>query len=383
MLYVEESPQAGAFFIGQKKELYMATAQNARVNNLGLEKILPKVVDTVNKSSWILNRKFSRPTPWNGRHIQQAITTTTSSQGTSFRGTEQFSTSVEFSPTVMTWYATGYAQPVTVSMIERGINQTPLGVVSLYKASFEFAQNSMSVALATQSYSFGTGNDIDGLGVIIDDSTNTSSYAGLARSTYGTYINAGGATGIIAATGGVLDLATMDSADDAATVSGLDSETPNVVISNRAIWSLYGSLLEPAKMAQYGVMGQPTISSTAGVGEKVTPSDGLRGRGGWSNLDYRGKPYVRDDKSPAQVQWHVNETLLECHSLSIPGLTSVTVANQTTEGVYDKVPPTAFQWRDLMSPVNQLAETGIFVFYGNVIHRNPIRNEKISGITGV
>lgn len=359
----------------------MATAQNNRVNYLTLEKILPKVVDTVNKSSWILNRKFSQPVPANGRSVNQAITTTNSTQGTSFKGVETFATAVEFAPVQMTWYWTGYAQPMTISMVERGINQTPLGEVNLYKASAEFAQNSMSSALGSILYGFGTGNDFDGLGLIVDDGTSTASYGGLLRTTYGANINCGGSTGIIPASGGVLDLATMDSADDAATVSGLDSETPNVILTTRAVWSLYGSLLEPTKLAQYATMGQPTVGGETAVGQAVRPAEGLRGRGGFASLDYRGKPVVRDEKCTSGVMFFLNETLLEFDSLSIPGLSTVRVANQVTEGVYDKVPPTAFQWRDLMSPVNQLAEVGIFVVYGQMFHRNPVRNEKITGIT--
>ena len=108
----------------------------------------------------------------------------------------------------------------------------------------------------------------------------------------------------------------------------------------------------------------------------------MHGSGSWTSLDYRGKPVVRDDKCTAQYMFFLNEHLLEYHSLSIPGLSSVRVANQVTEGVYDKVPPTAFQWRDLMSPVNQLAEIGIFVVYGQLIHKNPRRNERIRAITG-
>ena len=357
----------------------MATAQNARVNNLTLEKILPKVVDTVNKSSWILNRKFSQPKPWNGRLVQQAININNSTLGTSFKGVETFSTTIDFNPVIMTWYSTGYAQPVTISTVERGINQTPLGVVDLYKASFEYAQNSMSTNLGSILYGFGAGNDFDGLGVIIDDGTNTSTYAGLSRTTYGNFIDCGGSTGIIAASGGVLDLATMASADDAATISGLASESPNVLISNRTIWTLYESLLEPTKMAMYNIMGQGAISPEASLGTNA--GEGAQGQGGFTSLKYRGKDYVRDDKSTAQVLWFVNEMWLEFDSLSLPGLSTVRVANSVIEGVYDKTPPTAFQWRDLMSPVNQLAEVGIFVVYGNMIHRNPNRNEKISGIT--
>lgn len=358
----------------------MATAQNNRVNYLTLEKILPKVVDTVNKSNWILNRKFSNPVPANGRSVNQAITIAQSSLGTSFKGTETFSTAIDFNPIQMTWYWTGYAQPMTISTVERGINQTPLGVINLYKAAGEFAQNSMSSALGTILYGFGTGNDFDGLGLIVDDGTATASYGGLLRTTYGANINCGGSTGIIAASGGVIDLTTMDSADDAATVSGLLSETPNVILTTRAVWSLYGSLLEPTKMAQYNTMGQPSINGDGGQGA-VGAGDGLRGKGGFGSLDYRGKEMVRDDKATSGVMFFLNESYLEFDSLSLPGLSTVRVANSVTDGVYDKVPPTAFQWRDLMSPVNQLAEVGIFVVYGQMFHRNPVRNEKIAGIT--
>lgn len=358
----------------------MASAQNARVTNTTLEQIIPKVVDTVNKSSWVLRRTMSSPKPWNGRLVQQAITTSNSTQGTSFKGVETFTTAVEFSPVVMTWYATGYAQPVTISQVERGINQTPLGQINLYKASFEFAQNSMSNALGTILYGFGTGNDFDGLGLIVDDGTSASTYAGLSRTTY-TQINCGGSTGLVAASGGVLDLATMDSADDAASVSGLISETPNVVVTTRAVWSLYGQLLEPVKMATYNAIGGNIQPGDAGIDQPTGAGTTLNG--GSSFLTYRGKPVRRDDKATSGVMFFVNEMWLEFNSLSIPGLQTVRVANQATEGVYDKVPPTAFQWRDLMSPVNQLAEVGIFVVYGNLIHRNPNRNEKITGITTI
>lgn len=356
-----------------------ATAQNARVTQLGLPKILPKVVDTVNKSNWIIRRTMSNPVSANGNNIQWNLITSNSTQGTSFKGVETFSTSIDFAPVQATEYYTGYAQPVTLSMIEQGINQTPLGVIKLKTASFEFAQNSMSQQLGTILYGLSSGNDFNGLGYLIDDGTNTATFAGLSRTTYGANVNCGGSTGIIAASAGVIDLATMDSADDAATVSGLESESPNVVLTTRAVWSLYGSLLEPQKWASYGALGSVSNSGDGAIG---TPAHGdVSLKGGSSYLEYRGKPVLADNKAPSGNMWFINETFLEFNSLSIPGLSTVRVANSVTDGVYDKVPPTAFQWRDLMSPVNQLAEVGIFVVYGQLIHRNPVRNEKISGVT--
>jgi len=360
----------------------MATAQNSRVTQLGLPKILPKVVDTVNKSNWIIRRTMSNPVAANGNNVQWNLNVSNSSLGTSFKGVESFSTSIDFAPVQAVEYYTGYAQPVTLSMVEQGINQTPLGVIRLKTAAFEYAQNSMSQALGTIMYGFGTGNDFNGLGYLVDDSTNTSTFAGLSRTTYGNFVNCGGSTGIVTATAGVLDLATMDSADDAATVSGLESESPNVVLTTRSVWSLYGSLLEPQKVASYSVLGNGNGGGQAGdaaIGQQA--NGGVALNGGSSAISYRGKPVLADNKATSGVMWFLNESLLEFHSLSIPGLSTVRVANQVTEGVYDKVPPTAFQFRDLMSPVNQLAEVGIFVVYGQLVHRNPVRNEKISGVT--
>lgn len=356
----------------------MASAQNARVTNTTLEYIPSTVYDTINKSSWVVRRTMSKPKPWNGRLIQEAITVSNSTQGQSFKGVETFTTSVEFAPVVLTWYSTGYAQPVTISQIEKSMNQTPLGRINLYGASYEYAQNSMSNALGGILYGFGLGNDFDGLGLIIDDGTNAANYAGLSRTTY-TQINCGGSTGIVAATGGVIDLATMDSADDAASVSGLLSETPNAVITTRAVWSLYGQLFEPTKMATYNALGGNIPAGDSGIADLSGAGTTLQS--GSSNVTYRGKPVIRDDKCTSGVMFFVNETLLNFYSLAIDGLSSVTVANKDTNGVYDKVPPTAFQWRDLMSPVNQLAQIGIFVVYGQLTHSNPNRNEKITGIT--
>lgn len=356
----------------------MATAQNARVTQLGLPKILPKVVDTVNKSNWVIRQTMSNPVSANGNNIQWNLITANSTLGTSFKGVETFSTSIDFAPVQAIEYYTGYAQPVTLSQVEQGINNTPLGVIKLKVASMEFAQNSMSQALGTIMYGFGVGNDFNGLGYLVDDGTSTSTFAGLSRTTYGNFVNCGGSTGIVPASGGVIDLSTMDSADDAASVSGLASETPNALLTTRAVWSLYGSLLEPQKWASYGVAGG---NLAVGSSQPGSAGSGAQMMGGSVELSYRGKPVIRDDKCTSGVIFFLNETFLEFHSLSIPGLSTVSVANSVTEGVYDKVAPTAFQWRDLMSPVNQLAEVGIFVVYGQLIHRNPIRNEKITGIT--
>lgn len=353
-----------------------AGAQNDRVNNLTLEDINAMVVDTVNKSSEIMKRVVSRPKRWNGRSFQWPVFVNNSSLGTSFKGTETFDTSIDMNTVQATIFPTGYAQPVGVSTVERSINTTPAGVIDLYQASYQYAQNSMVTALGTIFYGVGSSNDFDGLGNIVDDGTLTSTYAGITRST-NTTINGT----VTAATAGVIDLVTMATSDDAATISGDLSETPNVLISNTTVWSLYDSLLEPTARATYGVLGGGFIDGSSKVQVSPSAADGLTMNAGATSLTYRGKPYVRDQKSPSGKLWMLNERWFEFKSLPLQGLNIVATTESVTTGAYDKYKVSAFQFRQMMMPVNQLAEVGIFVMYGNLYCLNPNRNSVITGIT--
>lgn len=357
-----------------------ATPQGDRVNNLTLEEILPKVVDTVNNSNVITARVMAKPKPWNGKAVYQNIHTTNSSQGQFFKNSETFSTAVDMTTQRLVWYGTGFGQPVAISDVEASFNQTEAGVVDLVKDSYEYAQNSMLNTVGSAFYATGAGDQFDGLNLIVDDGTLTSTYGGLSRTTYAANINAE----VNAASGGVLDLDLMDSTDDGASLGGLDTETPNLVMTTKSVWSLYGSLLEPTKQAEYRTMGYPKVNSFTPIGEYAR-GDGLMGRGGFTALDYRGKPMVRDDKCPSGTMYFLNETSMEFRSLKIRGLKTVGVKGDVVEGVYDKeaIRGSAIQFREFMNPTNQLAEVGIFVIYGNLIHRDPRKNGKITGITTV
>lgn len=354
----------------------MATAQNARVNNITLEDITSTVVDTVNRSSEIMKRTVSQPKPWNGRDFRSPVFTNNSTLGQSFKGTETFDTSIDMNTQQMIWYPTGYAQPVGVSVVERSVNATPAGVIDLYQTSYQYAQNSMITNLGNIFYGFGLGNDFDGLGLIVDDGTNTSSYAGLTRSAFPT-INGT----VTAASAGVIDLATMAASDDAATISGDMSETPNMILTNQTVWSLYDSLLEPTVRSEYNVTGGSFIDGNTGLNQPASASDGLKFSAGATSVLYRGKPMVRDQKSPSGKMWFINEKWFEFRSLPLKGLNMIATTESVTNGAYDKYKVSAFQFRQMMMPVNQLAEVGIFAMYGNLICRNPNRNAVITGIT--
>jgi len=353
-----------------------ATAQNDRVNNITLQDYNAMVVDTINQSSEIMKRVVSRPERWNGRSYSSPVFTNNSQLGTSFKGTETFDTSIDYNTAQMTWFPTGYAQPVGVSVVERSINATPSGVVDLYKSSYQYAQNSMITALGNIFYGYGNGNDFDGLGVIVDDGTSTSSYAGLTRSQYPT-INAT----VDAAAAGVLTLDLLAGADDGATISGNESETPNVLLSNQTVWSLYESLLEPTVSARYEAQGGTFVDGSTAVQQSVSQSNALWLKGGATSVSFRGKPLVRDQKSPTGSIFGINENWFHFKSLKLQGLDLVATQEDVTAGAYSSYKVSAFQFREPIMPVNQLAEVGIFVMYGQFYCENPNRNFRVTGIT--
>lgn len=354
-----------------------ASAPNARVGNITLEDINSMVVDTVNNSSEVMRRVVARPTRWNGRQYQVPIFTNNSTLGQSFKGTETFDTTIDMNTQSFTFFSTGYAQPVGVSIVERSQNATPAGVIDLYKVSYGYAQNSMITNLANIFYGYGMGNDFDGLGNIVDNGTNSTTYGGLTRTSFPT-INAF----VTAASAGILDLATMAAADDGATISGDLQETPNVIMTSQLIWSLYDSLLEPTTRASYNGLGPEFFNGNTAVKQAPSAGNSFTLRAGASSVEFRGKPMVRDQKSPAGNMYFLNEKYFEFRSLPLIGLNTITIASgSTVEGAYDDLHPSAVQFRQPMMPVNQLAEVGIFVMYGQLLCKNPNRNALISGIT--
>lgn len=356
------------------------TAFNDRVGNLSLTKILPKVVDTVNRSNVITLRVMSNPKAWNGKTINQNIFTTSSSQGEFFHGAKVFGTDVDMTTVALSWTPTGFGQPIAFSRVDQALSNTESGVIAVTQASADYAANSMKSRLGDAFYSTGPGDQFEGLNLIVDDGTATSAYGGLSRTTYGTYINGQ----VNAASGGVLDLDFLASVDDDATVSGVNEMTPNIGLTTKAVWSLYESLLEPTKKAEYRSYGYPMVTGDSAVGQAWRGDQKLGASGGFQSLDYRGKPLVKDEKAPSGRVYFLNEYNMEFHSLKLPGLKTIAVGTSTSEGVYDSYKPSAFQFRDYMEPYNQpTAEVGFFIAYGNLIHRDPRLNGQGTGVTTV
>lgn len=353
-----------------------------RVTNITYNEILPSIVDFVNNSNIFTARVTSSPKNWKGVTIDQPIRIANSQTGGSFDGLDQFDTSATNNTRHLSWYVKAYEQSVVVPGIEKAVNGTSdKQVLSLVADRLDEAKNSMTDAIGDLLYGYGTGKDIEGLGLIVDDGTATSSYGGLSRADVPA-VNAD----VTPAAGGNLTLDLVSAEFDAVSAAGSGQEAPTIALTTKSVWSLFEKVLQSngnlqASYDATAIKGYNRVSGKTPVGTSV-PAEALKGALGVDAISYRGKPVVADDKAPDGTFFWLNEHYMEFRRLLSPDLESVSSKNQVTEGINSDIQqPSFLQLREFLKPVNQFGEIGALIVMGNLIHRNPRRNGKITGIT--
>ncbi len=353
-----------------------------RVKEITYNDILPSIVDFVNNSNIFTARVTSQPKNWKGVTVSQPITIANSTTGGSFDGLDTFDTSATNNTRSLTWYVKAYEQSVVVPGIEKAVNgNSEKQVLSLVATRMDEAKNSLADSLGDLLYGYGIGKDIEGLGLIVDNGTATSSYGGINRADLPA-VNAD----VTAASGGNLTLDLVSAEFDNVSAAGSGQEAPTIALTTKAIWSMFEKILNSKLSVSYQattVTGYNRVSGKTPVGTSV-PATALKGALGVDAISYRGKPVVADDKAPAGTFFWLNENYIEFRRLLSPDLKSVGSRNEVTEGVYKDIEmPSFLQLRDFMSPVNQFGEIGALIVLGNLICRSPRRQGKITGITAI
>ncbi|ATW62234.1 homeodomain-like protein [TM7 phage DolZOral124_53_65] len=353
-----------------------------RVTHITYSEILPSIVDSVNNSNIFTARVTSNPKNWKGHTMHQTIRVANSTTGGSFDGLDSFDTSATNNGRQLTWYVKGNQQSVVIPGIEKAVNgNSDKQVLSLVSEKLDEAKNSLINSIGDQLYGYGVGKDFDGLGLIVDDGSATASYGGLQRADV-PQINGD----VTAAAGGNLTLDLVSSEFDAVSAAGSGQEAPTIGLTTKAVWSLFEKVLNGKLSADYSatsIKGYNRVSGKTPVGVSV-PAEALKGALGVDAISYRGKPVVADDKAPEGTYFWLNENYLEFRRLLSPDLESVSSKNQVSEGVYkDNPAPSFLQLREFLKPVNQFGEIGALVVLGNLFHRQPRRNGKITGITNI
>lgn len=354
-----------------------------RVVDITYQEILPSIVDQINNSNIFMAKVLTKPSTWRGVTENQPIETANSTTGGSFSGMDTFPTAATNNTRLMTWYVAAYEQSVVVPGIERAVNaNNEKQVLRLLATRMDEAKISAAQAVGQIFYGFGSGKDFDGLGLIVDNGTSTSSYAGLTRSS-NTFINGD----VTAVTNGTITLDYLSSEFDNVSAAGSTSESPTLGLTTKAIWTYIEGLIQPMVSARYETLqlrGYDRVDGGIPAGTMVPAGDErLSGFGGFNAIGYRARPLVADDNATSGVFFWINEHYLEFKRLIDSSLNQIASTVEVTEGFYKDVPmPSAWQFRELISPVNQYGEVGLLLLMGNLIHRQPRRNGQLTGITG-
>lgn len=256
-------------------------------------------------------------------------------------------------------------KPVVVAIAETTANMGDEQIVDLLSTEFDSQAQSLMTLMAQNLYTGnGTGNDWDSLANAASDSTLYATYGDLSRTTYSVF------SGYYLASTGTLTLAKLATADDAVTI-GVDS--PDLALTTKAIWSTYESLLTPSVRANFSTSGYPRMNAWGGV--PATP--GLGGQQGFVYLTFRGTPIAKDEQVPSGKFFLVNTKGFGFVGFNYQD-ENIMTANfkQTSDAVPSGVPGNVkstrgFQFRKMMSPVDQLTKVGYLIYAGNFLATEP------------
>jgi hypothetical protein len=340
------------------------------------QSLAPYVVDSIHNGSVLPARLLSRPVDWDeGQYMQQPIQTEENDNGGDFVGMPVFDVSAQNTDQNMKWLAKGKRQSIVLPWAEIAHNKTKAGVIKLVGRKMDVAKNALKDKLGTTLTGLGAGDAIEGLDLMTDDSTLSSTYGTLSRTTYGTAIN-GQRNSVV-----TLSLAALGTQLDTTTPANT-TEGTTLMLTTKTIFGYVEQLLDPKSRQMYDNV--PTYVSA------YTPSGGavktaeLGGAAGFTAIFHRGVPLVKDEKVASGKTYFLNEPAIDFARLDIPQMKAVSVSNEATKGVFSGEPaPSAFQITELMNPYNQLGDIGHIIVYGNLINRNPKRSGVTTGTTGI
>lgn len=264
-------------------------------------------------------------------------------------------------------------KPVVVAIAETTANMGDEQIVNLLETEFDSQAQSLMTLLAQNLYTGnGTGNDWDSLKNAAADSTLFATYGSLSRTTYTVW------SGYYLASAGALALAKLATADDAVTI-GVDS--PDLAFTTKAIWSTYESLLTASVRANFSTSGYPRMNAWGGV--PSTPGNG--GQQGFVYLTFRGTPIAKDEQVPSGQFYLVNSKGFGFVGFNYQDQNIITANfKQTSDAVPSGVPGNVkstrgFQFRKMMSPVDQLTTVGYLIYAGNFIATEPRLQGQLAG----
>lgn len=355
-------------------------ALSNRVISITEEAYVPASIDGILNSNVFTSRLFMREQKqWSGRQMIIPLQFAKPTTGGSFDGLGDFDTALQDTRVRQTFSHAQFYQNVSVAGGEASLNKTDGEVLDLMYITLQEAQNAALDSIGTQLYGAGAGSDFFGLGAIVDAGGNTSTYAGLSRTTY-PMLN----STVVAATAGALTFANMASVMRGASAAGSKRQRPSIAVTTETVWDLLESLFTPTLQSTYDSLSRVQVTTYSKPGVSFKDQDSLKGHYGYEALYWRGIPIVADEKADSGTMFMLNEDYLNWYNLKGVGLTQYKVPKVNVDSVateYDQTYP--IQWSGFDKPFNQYAQIGQFIMLGNLISGQTRRHGKYTGITTV
>lgn len=354
-------------------------ALSNRVITTTEESYVPTSIDGILNSNVFYSRLFMRENKvFSGRQIHIPLQYAKPTTGGAFTGSGEFQTGLQDTRVRQTFEHAQFYQNVSVAGGEVSLNKTDAEVLDLMKITMEEAMNAAADSLGDQLYDIGSGADILGLGAIVDNGANTSSYGGLSRTTY-PMLNSTQQ----AAAGGVLDFNLFATVMRGAAAAGSKRQRPSIILTDEITWDLLESKYTPTIGATYEPVTRAQITAYSKPGVAMDAGQSLgEGQMGFECLRWRGIPVVADEKCDSGTAFMINEDFFHWYNLVGAGLTSYAIPNTKIDGVnseYQKHYP--MQWSGFQRPYNQYSQIGQFISLGNVISGSTRRHAKATAIT--
>lgn len=349
---------------------------NAAVTTTTREFILKKVFDQVTTGTPGLMTFLQTPKEWNtGTSYKFAIKYQDTTNGGNIGIADRLDTDRQNVRVQANFALKAAYKPVVVAIAETTVNMGDEQIVNLLDTEFDSQAQSLMNVLAQNLYTGnGTGNDWDSLANAASDSTLYATYGDLSRSTYTAW------NGYYLASAGALTLAKLATGFDAVTIG---TDQPDVCFTTKAIWSTYESLLTPSVRANFSTAGYPKMNAWGGV----PTSPGLGGSQGFVYLTFRGTPIAKDEQVPSGKFFIVNRkgfgfVGFDYQDESIMKANFKETSDAVPTGVPGNVKSTrGFQFRKMMSPVDQLTRVGYLLYAGNFVATEPRLNGTLAGVS--
>jgi len=270
-------------------------------------------------------------------------------------------------------------QPNVSIFLESVANAGSAGTIDVDDFNYEDAAQEAVQEIGSVIFSStGSSNQPLGLEAIVDDGTNVGTIGGQSRTTY-SVLNA------TSTAWGTMTLAKLDTLHDAVSSAGLTSSEPTINVTTKADWSLYGQLIAPQLRNNYNVL--PVR------GDEAMSRGDMQGRLGFTSLDYRGRPVIKDDAATSGYWYMLNENTFDWMGRTVVPpkyrgkVQKVNLGTaKVTEGVGADTMPSEYNgwfYKPLEMMPDQLGMAGFFTVIGQLVPKSFRHNGKGTGITGI